>query len=121
MDEIDKFFEHYQPKLLAYLDANVNRSSEEPGPLEFIENVLEDWSNLAEGRALKKPRSQERTFWFALYQLEDLVEMPVADQLDPYEGILMQNLAEARELLRDWRELPEGLHATRPGENPSAL
>jgi hypothetical protein len=120
MDDINDFFEHHQPNLLYYLDAKPGRSPNEPGPLEFVEKVLDDWSDFAEGRQLREPSSRERTFWFALYQLEELVETPVTGKLDPYEGILMQNLAKVRELLREWHELPEGFHATRPGEDPCA-
>lgn len=121
MDEIDEFIEHYQPKLLCYLDAKLKSSSDEPGPPEFVEQVLDNWAKLAAGRKLRRPNQRERTFWFALYQFEELVEMPVSDQIDDYEGFLMQNLAEVRELLRDWSELPDGFYATRPGENPDAL
>ena len=121
MDDIDKFLEHYQPKLLSYLDSKTIDYSEEPGPIEFVEKVLDDWNRHFSGQVLRKPNSRERTFWFALYQLEDLVEYPVSRELDPYEGVLLENLAQVRELLREWCELPEGLNATRPGEYPDAL
>ena len=121
MEDVNEFIEHYRPKLLSYLDANLNDSSEQSGPLEFVDAVLNSWSNFAEGRLLGEPSPEERTFWFALYQLEDLVEYPATRQLDPYEGILMQNLAKVRELLRDGGILPEGLDASRPGEEPGAL
>ncbi|MDA1370595.1 MAG: hypothetical protein O2971_07520 [Proteobacteria bacterium] len=121
MDGIDDFLKIYQPNLLAYLDGIAPKSPEEPGPLEFVEHVLNEWSRIFEGRTLGAPCSRERTFWFALYQLEELVENPVQDELDPFEGVLMQNLAQVRELLRDWRELPIGFYATRPGENPDAF
>jgi hypothetical protein len=116
MEDINEFIEHYRPKLLIYLDAKTGKSPEQLGPLEFIEEVLDSWSKFADGRTLGEPSLPERTFWFALYQLEDLVEFPAAGQLDPYEGILMQNLAEMRELLRDGGELPDGFYASRPGE-----
>jgi len=118
MDEAEKFLEHYQPKLLSYLDGQIGNSADEPGPLEFIESVLENWSQLASKHKLSKPGERERTFWFALYQFEELVEMPASNQICPYEAILMQNLAEVRELLRTWSELPDGFYATRPGEFP---
>jgi hypothetical protein len=70
---------------------------------------------------LEAPCLRERTFWFALYQFEDLVEYPAQGELDPYEGILLQNLAQVRELLRDWCELPDGFYATRPGEDLDAI
>ena len=121
MEDINEFIEHYRPKLLLYLDAKTTKSPEQPGPLEFVEEVLDSWSKIAEGRVLREPSPQERTFWFALYQLEDLVEFPATERLDPYEGILMQNLAEVRELLRNGGRLPDELYASRPGEEPGAL
>jgi hypothetical protein len=121
MEDAKEFIEHYRPILLTYLDAKNNESAGQPGPLEFIDEVLNSWSQFAEGRVLREPSQQERTFWFALYQLEELVEYPPMDRLDPYEGILMQNLAEVRELLRDGGILPDGFFASRPGEDPGAL
>jgi len=121
MEDVNEFIEQYRPKLLLHLDAKTKRSREQSGPLEFVEEVLNSWSKFAEGRSLREPSLQERTFWFALYQLEGLVEYPATEQLDPYEGILMQNLAEVRELLRDGGILPDGFYASRPGEEPGAL
>jgi len=121
MDGIDDFLEFHRSKLLTYLDGIAPESSKEPGPLEFVEQVLDEWSRFSEGRTLEAPCSRERTFWFALYQLEELVENPVQDERDPYVSILMHNLAHVRERLRDWRDLPEGFYATRPGENLDAF
>ena len=121
MEDAKEFIEHYRPILLTYLDAKNNESVGQPGPLEFFDEVLNSWSQFAEGRVLREPSQQERTFWFALYQLEELVEYPPMDRLDPYEAILMQNLAEVRELLRDGGILPDGFFASRPGEVPGAL
>lgn len=121
MEDANEFFDHYRPLLLLYLDAKSGEYPDRPGPLEFVDEVLNSWSQFAEGRELDVPSPQERTFWFALYQFEELVENPPIEQLDPYEGILMQNLAEAREQLRSGGILPDGFFATRPGEDTGAL
>ena len=121
MEDANEFIEHYRPILLLYLDAKNSETAGHPAPLEFIDKVLNSWSKFAEGRILEEPSLQERTFWFALYQFEELVEYPAMGNLDPYEGILMQNLAEVRELLRDGGILPDRFFATRPGEDPGAL
>ena len=121
MEGTTQFIRRYRPMLLAYLDGVAPESTEEPGPLEFVEQVLEEWSRVSSGRNLEEPSPQERTFWFALYQLEELVENPRRDGLDPYEGVLMQNLAEIRELLRNRSGLPKGFFATRPGEDLGTL
>ena len=121
MEETQDFFNHYRPLLLAWLDADNRLNEARSGPLDFVDEVLDGWSKFAQGRVLEAPSPRERAFWFALYQFEELVENPVTARLDPYEAILMQNLAEAREALRAGRGLPDGLFATRPGELPEGF
>ena len=121
MEDPKEFIDHYRPLLLLYLDGKNGEHAELPGPLEFVEEVLDSWSDFARDRVLEEPSCEERTFWFALYQLEELVEYPPMENLDPYEGILMQNLAEVREHLRAGDALPDIFFATRPGEDLGAL
>ncbi len=117
MDDIEEFLQRHRPKLLTYLDGIAPKSPADPGPLEYVEQVLDEWSRFSRDRKLRAPCLSERTFWFALYQLEELVEYPVRGELEPYEGLLMRNLSQVTELLRGWRGLPDGFHATRPGED----
>jgi hypothetical protein len=121
MENIEDFFEHYRPRLVLHLDGNVDKTSAEPDSLEFVNKVLDSWEIFARGRALENPALSERAFWYALYQLETLVECPATGQPDPYEVILMQNLAEVREILRSGGDLPDEYFATRPGEEQSAF
>jgi len=116
MDDINDFLQRYRQRLLRHLDANAKTPVGEPGPLQFVDEVLDAWFHLSQNRQLAQPSDKERTFWFSLYQLEELVENPMKGQLDPYEVILMQNLSLARDALRQWKRLPKGLYATRPGE-----
>jgi hypothetical protein len=116
MDDLNDFYKRYRQRLLRYLDGTHKMKPSEPGPLEFVDEVLDAWSNFSQDRNLPETSAKERTFWFSLYQLEELVENPLQGQIDPYEKILMQNLAMAREALKQWKKLPEGLYATRPGE-----
>lgn len=118
MENSEDFFAHYRPRLLLHLDGKADKSSAEPGSLAFVDEVLDCWEKLSRGRSLEMPASPERVFWFALYQLEDLVEFPATGQPDPYEAILMQNLAQVREILRHGGDLPDEFYATRPGEEP---
>ena len=101
---------------LRYLDGNAPISPDGAGPTDYLRQVLDEWSRLSSGRELDGPCLRERTFWFALYELEALVEDPVRGKPDPFEAIMLQNLAEVREILRNWQELPEIYFATRPGE-----
>ena len=121
MDDIDQFLQLHRAKLLTYLDGIAPKSPTDQGPLEYVEQVLDEWSRFSVGRELRAPRRGERTFWFALYQLEELVEYPVRGELDPYEGLLLKNLAHVTELLKGWRELPDGFYATRPGGDSDEL
>ncbi len=116
MDYVKEFLHNHRPKLLRYLDGIAPQLPDEPGPMEYVEHVLDEWSRTFADRKLRGPCLKERTFWFALYQLEDLVENPIRGQLDPYERVLLENLAHVRELVGGWRELPETFYATRPGE-----
>ena len=121
MEDIVEFFEHYRPRLLLHLDGKADKSFAEPGSLEFVDEVLDRWEKFAQGRSLEMPASAERVFWYALYQLENLVEFQATGQPDPYEAILMQNLAQVREILRYGGDLPDEFYATRPGEEPDAF
>lgn len=116
MNVVETFLEDHRPKLLKYLDGKAPVSPDDPGPLDYVTQVLDDWSGLSAGRELDVPCLRERAFWFALYLLEELVENPVQGTLDPYEAVLLQNLAEVTEVLRGWQKLPEKYYATRPGE-----
>jgi len=116
MDDVESFLMEQRQKLLRYLDGEAPASTDDPGPLDYVEQVLAAWSRQFAGRRLDAPTSRERSFWFALYLLEELTENRAQDPPDPYEAILLQNLAEVRELLRNGQELPERYFASRPGE-----
>lgn len=116
MDDAREFVQAQRAKLLEYLDGRAPQTSEEPDALQYVDTVLDAWSHWAEGKVLSPPTDEERTFWFALYQLEELVEDSPQEMLDPYEAVLMQNLTRVRELLRSGDALPEEFYASRPGE-----
>jgi hypothetical protein len=110
----ERFIEHQRLVLLRYLDGTAPGSAEELDALGYVESVLTAWQEVFGRSELTDPSPEERTFWFALYQLEELVEMP-DPYIDPYEKLLMENLVEVRELLRHRQSLPEHRFiATRP-------
>lgn len=121
MDELDAFFRRHRTRLLRYLDGEAPSAVGDPGLLEYVDEVLNEWQNLFSNQTLAEPLPEERTFWYALYQLEELVEFPVTRRLDPFEGIMMEQLAVVRERLRDRSRLPDGFFATRPGEDLTSL
>lgn len=107
--------------LLRYLDGKAPVSAEEPDALGYVECVLTEWHELFDGSGLPDPKPEERTFWFALYQLELLVESP-GPYIDPYEKVSLETLLEVREMLRQERPLPEHrFMATRPMEREGRL
>ena len=110
----ERFIDRHRLVLLRYLDGMAPGSAEEPDALGYVESVLTAWQEIFGKSELTDPGPEERTFWFALYQLEELVENS-GPHIDPYEKLLMENLVEVRELLRHRRSLPEHLFmATRP-------
>ncbi len=116
MEDTDTFLAHYRSELLTLLDTG-STTNQSGDLLEFVDRVLDDWTRMAARNILKPPQPSERTFWFALYQLEEIAEQPATLNPDPYLGMVMENLVMARELLREGRGLPDGYFATRPGED----
>lgn len=114
MDDIKEYLEHHRLRLLRYLDGEAPATKNEPDAQAYIDMVLVEWRERFGEANLPAPEAEERTFWFALYQLEELTEFPSDGDPDPYEAVLMKNLARVRELLREWRRLPREFVATRP-------
>lgn len=110
----ERFIERHRLKLLHYPDVAAGRSMDEVDELACIENVLTEWQEVFGESELSEPSPQERTFWFGLYQLEELVELP-GPNIDPFEKIMLENLIKVRELLRHRQSLTgHGFMATRP-------
>jgi hypothetical protein len=110
----ERFVDRHRPVLLRYLDGTAPVSTEEPDALGYVERVLTEWRELFDESNIGEPTREERTFWYALYQLEELAELP-SPHSDPYEELLLENLVEVRELLRNRQPLPEHrFMATRP-------
>lgn len=110
----ERFLDRHRLNLLRYLDGVAPASAEKPDALSYVDSVLTTWLERFGKSELADPSPEERTFWFALYQLEELVEIP-GPYVDPYEKFLMEILIEARESLRHRRALPEHrFMATRP-------
>lgn len=117
-NDIQQFIERHSAQLLNYLDGKAPKPGKDPAPLDFVDTVLDEWSNLFSGCKLPKPCFKERTFWYTLYQYEEIVEIPAKDRHDPYIEMMIKTLENVTELLRTKSELPKGFFATRPGEEP---
>jgi len=119
MNDLDEFLQHYREELLGRLQGFEARTARLPGDnmdsRQFVDHVIETWSKLPKKARSAPLRPGERTFWYALYTMEDLTDFPAAaNTLDPFEGILLRELGQARRLLEARAELPQGKFASRP-------
>lgn len=113
-DRHQQFINRHRPRLLRYLDAPARATAPGPDALSYVDTVLTEWHEQFDLSELADPDARERTFWFALYQLEELAELK-GPGIEPYKEILMQDLLQVRELLRHRQPLPEDrFMATRP-------
>lgn len=109
-----RFLERHRPLLLRHLEGKPPVWGREAAALAYVESVLTEWEERFRDVALPEADAVERTFWFALYQLEELAEQPNA-RSDPYVQYMMKGLLEVRELLRRNKPLPEWrFSASRP-------
>jgi len=65
MDDVEAFLQDQRPKLLRYLDGKAPKSPDDPGPLDYIAGVLDEWSERFIGQDLAAPCLRERTFRIA--------------------------------------------------------
>lgn len=115
MSAVSTFINRKGVELLAYLDGNAPNAVYPNEPMDFVDNLLEDWRTLTSHRQLSPPSRAERTFWYALYLFEDSLDF-TGDDPTGFETLQIQNLSLIRELLRQGKSLPEQFFATRPGE-----
>ncbi len=130
----EEFVEGKRDELLAYLDGRAPNSEFPLEPMDFVDSVLDDWHTLFQLepsveaalvergvvqnpliKNLPEPTRKERTFWYALYQFENLTESPGLDD-SSFGKLLLQNMKLVREKLRRREDLPPQFFATRPGE-----
>lgn len=110
----ERFLERHRPLLLRHLEGKAPVWGREAEALRYVDSVLTEWQDRFGDVALPETDAVERTFWYALYQLEELAEVPNA-RSDPHVQYMMEILTEVRELLRHKQPLPEcRFIATRP-------
>ncbi|HEY8540105.1 MAG TPA: hypothetical protein VIL28_14645 [Steroidobacteraceae bacterium] len=119
MDSLDSFLAHYRDELLERLngvESGKRPASTFSDALQFVEEVIDAWERLPRKERRSRVRPWERTFWYALYQMEELSEFPRTsdEKLHPFEGMLLKELALARQLLEARADLPRGKFASRP-------
>ena len=80
--------------------------------LGFVDDVLDEWTERFGETRLSRPTSVERSFWFALYLLEEIDETPGKNCT--YSEKQKSDLQLMAVVLRNNAALPEGCWATRP-------
>ncbi len=121
MDIVDKFLRGHHESLLKHLDTVTTGNFKGPVILEFVDQVLDQWADVMTGRQIKAADRVERTFWYTLYQIEEIAELPLHGISDPYRTKQLQDLACLGQLLRKGGELPQQFFATRPDGEPESF
>ena len=121
MDDIDQFLQTLHARLLPLLEQVTIKDPVPENSSQVVEEILEDWQRFAQGRKLRVPMLRERTFWFALYQLEQLASLHREGVVLPFQDSMQASLITITGLLKARDDLPEGYFATRPGEEADEL
>jgi hypothetical protein len=115
MDELTEFLERHIPCLQQHIDRVAPRYRVPSDFLDHVGLVLDEWA----GVGLEARRCEylpgERVFWYTLYLMEELAELPRAADSDPYVALMRENLAEMRHLIAGRGELPSRFDVCRPG------
>ena len=115
MDEVRRFLERYRWRLLKELKAVTPDTRIGPKALDFVDEVLDDWQNVSEAGRRSDHCPGEKVFWFALYSLEELADVPDATFAMPYRRMMQEQLTRTRKLLKRRSALPPEFDCCRPG------
>ncbi len=110
--EVDQFLREFRTPLVK-LSRMVQKGEQTEDLETFVDSVLTAWSDRFPMPPQQAVSDLERTFWYVLYTLEDLPEVP---QKDPFRALLLRNLSLATTSLSRGGRLPRGFFATRPDE-----
>ncbi|RUO28803.1 hypothetical protein CWE12_10850 [Aliidiomarina sedimenti] len=114
MDDYQCFMNEQRLRLLTLLDASYHPQGGYQSVLAELNRLCEDWCDRFAGMTLPTCSGEERTFWFALIQLEELLVSYGYALRSDWEDIQLNVLNEVRELLRAGLPLREGYFASRP-------
>ena len=83
--------------------------------IAFVEQVLNEWSEHFAQLPLEEATLEERSFWYALYLMEQVAEDAAYGAPEcRYISEMKAELLEMATLLEDSSDIPEGCWATRP-------
>lgn len=121
MKQLDRFIEHHRKPLIRYLEYRRDIPSIGEEALKFIDQVLDDWDSKLGVRDLPPQDRHEMTFWYSLYRLEVLAELPDDQPLMPFELMMFDVAEDCLSLLSHQQALPGVYYATRPTQALSQL
>ena len=115
MDELRSFLERHRRPLMKQLKGVTADTRIGPDAIAFVDHVLTDWASVSEESRLSDYRRGEKVFWWVLYQLEELADIPDATFAEPYRRTMQEQLPRMRRLLAKRARLPAGYDCSRPG------
>ncbi len=115
MEELQTFFDHHYTRLVAYLARIAPRFRPQPDFQEYLDEVLDDWAKVGIEARRAPYLPGERVFWFTLYTLEELAELPPDAFRDPFVIDMCKTVKRMRRRLLDRKPLPPGFAVCRPG------
>lgn len=115
MNEVQSFLERNRRPLMRQLkgitpDTRIGRNA-----IAFVDRVLTDWEGVSEAARTTEYLPGEKVFWYALYQLEELADIPDAAFALPYRRMMQESLPRMRKLLAKRAPLPPEFDCCRPG------
>ncbi len=115
MDELRSFLERHRRPLMKQLKGVTADTRIGPDAIAFVDQVLTDWESVSEESRRSDHRPGEKVFWFTLYQLEELADIPDATFAMPYRRMMQEQLPRMRRLLAKRAPLPPEFDCCRPG------
>lgn len=114
MNDYDQYIDTQRERLLKYLDPAVSMDQLDPHPLDFVNQVMDEWFERFSEQTLPMATLPERAFWFTLYELEEVEELRMLSADDPMLEFMEATLEQMRPILAAKRDIPDGSWATRP-------
>jgi hypothetical protein len=115
VDELTGFLNRHLPRLQQHIATVAPSYRVPPSFIGYVEEVLDDWAEIGLPSRRQDYLPGERVFWYTLYLMEELAELPRAADRDPYVAIMRENLAEMGEHLAARADLPPRFDVCRPG------
>jgi hypothetical protein len=115
MDELTEFLERHMPRLQQYIDGLAPKYRVPKRFLSYVEEVLDEWATVGLEARRRDYQPGERVFWYTLYLMEELAELPRSADRDPYVAMMRDTLQEMRRHLARRADLPPRYDVCRPG------